>query len=517
MAGPEKARTPRPGGGGRANAEYVALALHKKEQAGARSSQRPTQRDATAMRDAPATAGGDGSSLGPNCPVPWAHHDRSSSAAPSRRRSAPPAALAAPADRRHERRRPTSTPSGNLTTFNVLPPVEAPTGFADLGVPRAHRRRPRRVRVRPAVRDPDRGDPGGDAGPRRVRSGQDRVRQDARLRRADAGPHHRRGRAVASRSASCSCRPASSPCRSPRCSSPSPPTPACACSPVYGGASRHHQIDELAQGRRDRRGHAAAPDRPAEVGRGRSSATSRSSCLDEADRMADDGFTPQVEWILRHCTGRNQTMLFSATLDGDVGHLIRHYLTDPVEVAIDAATDTVGTMHHLFLAVHHMDKDRVDRRDRPGRSPRSLVFCQTKRLCDRVATALERPRRRRRGDPRRPAAERPRAGAAQVRRGQAGDARRHRRRRPRASTSTTSARSSTTTRPRTPRTTCTVPAAPPAPGATAGRSRSSSTTSTPRCASCSARCGCRWTPPIEVFTNDVRLLDLASFAPDESG
>ena len=81
--------------------------------------------------------------------------------------------------------------------------------------------------------------------------------------------------------------------------------------------------------------------------------------LDEADRMADDGFTPQVEWILRHCRGRTQTMLFSATLDGDVGHLIRHYLRDPVEVAIDAATDTVGTMHHLFLAVHHMDKDRV--------------------------------------------------------------------------------------------------------------------------------------------------------------
>ena len=61
-------------------------------------------------------------------------------------------------------------------------------------------------------------------------------------------------------------------------------------------------------------------------------------CLDEADRMADDGFTPQVEWILRHCTGRTQTMLFSATLDGDVGHLIRHYLTDPIEVAVDSAT-----------------------------------------------------------------------------------------------------------------------------------------------------------------------------------
>ena len=51
--------------------------------------------------------------------------------------------------------------------------------------------------------------------------------------------------------------------------------------------------------------------------------------LDEADRMADDGFTPQVEWILRKVTAPHQTMLFSATLDGDVGHLVRRYMTDP--------------------------------------------------------------------------------------------------------------------------------------------------------------------------------------------
>ena len=63
-------------------------------------------------------------------------------------------------------------------------------------------------------------------------------------------------------------------------------------------------------------------------------------------------------------------MLFSATLDGDVGHLIRHYQTDPVTVAIDEATDTVGTMHHLFLAVHHMDKDKVIGVDRASRSRR---------------------------------------------------------------------------------------------------------------------------------------------------
>ena len=156
---------------------------------------------------------------------------------------------------------------------------------------------------------------------------------------------------------------------------------------VYGGASRHGQIDELAKGVEL---VVATPLRLIDLIKSNEVDLDAAQivCLDEADRMADDGFTPQVEWILRHCTGRSQTMLFSATLDGDVGHLIRHYLTDPVEVAIDAATDTVGTMHHLFLAVHHMDKDKVVGSIGQG-IPKVVVFCQTKRSCDKVARSLQ--------------------------------------------------------------------------------------------------------------------------------
>ncbi len=156
---------------------------------------------------------------------------------------------------------------------------------------------------------------------------------------------------------------------------------------VYGGASRHTQIEELAKGVEL---VVATPLRLIDLMKSNEVdlADAQIVCLDEADRMADDGFTPQVEWVLRHCTGRNQTMLFSATLDGDVGHLIRHYLSDPIEVSIGESTDTVGTMHHLFLAIHHMDKDKVIGAIGQG-IPKVVVFCQTKRMCDRVARSLD--------------------------------------------------------------------------------------------------------------------------------
>ncbi|MEM9745624.1 MAG: DEAD/DEAH box helicase [Actinomycetota bacterium] len=157
--------------------------------------------------------------------------------------------------------------------------------------------------------------------------------------------------------------------------------------PVYGGASRHHQIDELAKGVEI---VIATPLRLIDLIK--SGEVTLDACeivtLDEADRMADDGFTPQVEWILRHCTARTQTMLFSATLDGDVGHLIRAYMTDPKTVAIEEATDTVGTMHHLFLAIHHMDRDKVIGSISRG-IPKIVVFCQTKRTCDRATDKLQ--------------------------------------------------------------------------------------------------------------------------------
>ena len=156
--------------------------------------------------------------------------------------------------------------------------------------------------------------------------------------------------------------------------------------PVYGGASRDKQIDELDRGVEL---VVATPLRLIDLMKAGEVTLDKISVitLDEADRMADEGFTPQVEWILRHVTGEHQTMLFSATLDGQVGHLVKKYLKSPVEVAVDSATETVGTMRHLFLAIHRLDKDKVIASMAAG-AGQTVVFCDTKRQCDRVERAL---------------------------------------------------------------------------------------------------------------------------------
>ncbi len=156
---------------------------------------------------------------------------------------------------------------------------------------------------------------------------------------------------------------------------------------VYGGADIERQITKLKKGCEL---IIATPGRLIDLGdRGELRVDDLDVLvLDEADRMADMGFMPQVEWVLRRLQGPHQTLLFSATLDGAVDRLVSRYLTEPVFHEVKSDTQTVAKMVHHFFNVHQMDKVKVAAAIVKNYD-KALLFCRTKRGADKVVEQLQ--------------------------------------------------------------------------------------------------------------------------------
>jgi ATP-dependent RNA helicase RhlE len=115
----------------------------------------------------------------------------------------------------------------------------------------------------------------------------------------------------------------------------------------------------------------------------------RISVLDEADRMLDMGFMPDVTKILGMLRPDRQTMLFSATLDGEVGRLAGRFTREPRRHEVKDDLPTVSEASHRFVAVEPTGKMRALVRELAADRGLTLIFVRTKRGADRLARNLK--------------------------------------------------------------------------------------------------------------------------------
>jgi ATP-dependent RNA helicase DeaD len=158
--------------------------------------------------------------------------------------------------------------------------------------------------------------------------------------------------------------------------------------PIYGGKPIRSQVAKLERGADVIIG---TPGRVIDlIGRGALDLRAiEIVVLDEADRMLDIGFRPDIEKILRRCPKDRQTMLLSATVAPPVERLARTYMREPEVMDFSPTNKSVDTIEQFYFTVDHEQKFELlvelIKRDKPEQA---IIFCRTKRGTERIHRRL---------------------------------------------------------------------------------------------------------------------------------
>jgi ATP-dependent RNA helicase DeaD len=160
------------------------------------------------------------------------------------------------------------------------------------------------------------------------------------------------------------------------------PSRHCRTVPIYGGQRFRMQLNEM------KKGFSIAVGTPGRILDHLSRGTLqfgrvRYVVLDEADRMLDIGFRPDIEKILRKCPSERQTLLLSATLPPPVLRLAHRYMKDPLHINLSPEQATVENIRQLYITVDDGRKFDLLLKVMDREQPRQcIIFCQRKRWAD---------------------------------------------------------------------------------------------------------------------------------------
>ncbi|WAC67497.1 DEAD/DEAH box helicase [Agrococcus sp. SL85] len=160
--------------------------------------------------------------------------------------------------------------------------------------------------------------------------------------------------------------------------------------PIYGGKAYEGQIDQIKAGAQIVVG---TPGRLLDLSQQRILDLSQVTemVLDEADKMLDLGFLPDVERLFSKTPATRHTMLFSATMPGQVVALARRFMSRPLHIRATDVDETVAqaNIQHVVYRAHALDKDEVVSRilQAEGRG-KTVIFTRTKRAASRLCEEL---------------------------------------------------------------------------------------------------------------------------------